>query len=163
MKILLFTRPSNFRILEKQKFMTARNWSDNYPRPKVGEDVRAQTGRKKITTFALLEITNVWEWDGNIWPTFKCDDRNLPFGKGEVTLELLQKIGIAEGFGDAESPWDDFIHAYYSLNKDKFLDEDRRHWFIQFQAKCGIHFTGRKFEDVYDERCQVDLDTKAKG
>ena len=115
-----------------------------------------------MSTFALLHIERIWEWDGNMWPTFKCDDRNLPFGEESVNDELLRKIGIAEGFGDAESPWDDFIFVYYSLNKDRFLEPGRRNWFIQFRAKCGIHFRGNHYDSVYDQRCQYDLDTKAK-
>lgn len=159
MKTILFTPPSNFKILEQKKTMTARCWKDTYPRPEAGEDVRAQTGRLKITTFALLKIERVWEWDGNIWPTFKCDDKDLPFGEESVNDELLRKIGIAEGF----ESWDDFIFAYYALNSDRFTESGRRHYFIQFHAKCGIHFLGDEFDSVYDARFQYDLDTKAKG
>lgn len=130
MQIILFTGDTAKKILSSEKSMTARYWRRKPP--KAGTTVRAQTGRRKDTAFALLKVTGVYEWDGSM------------FGDtAEAATGLTPtEIGDREGFKDfyIKSPfewrtsWDAFIDAYYSLNAHNFLDgEGRTHYFIAFE------------------------------
>ena len=114
MRIILFTPPSDAKILAGEKTMTARFWLANPP--KEGDIVAAQTGRAKTTRFALLKIVKVWEWSGT--------DR--------VATEKEKKmIAEKEGFWD----FTQFYQAYYSLNAHNWNDPKRKHWFIEFEVK----------------------------
>ena len=109
--IILFTPPSDQKILDGRKTMTARCWKRKPPR--IGDIVEAQTGYKKSTRFAQIRVCNVWEWNGNI------------------TSEMLtDEIARKEGFDSV----DDFIFAYYSLNAHTIGDADRKHWFVEFEV-----------------------------
>lgn len=116
MRIILFTPPAHLKIINLIKTMTARCWKQRPPR--VGETVRAQTGRRKETAFALLKITNVHRWDGDI-------NGNA----AEVTGIPRETIAHREGFNN----WQQFIEAYYSLNAYNFLEGNRTHYFIEFE------------------------------
>lgn len=107
---ILFTPPSDQKILSGQKTMTARCWKRKPPR--IGQVIDAQTGYANSTRFAQLKVIDVWEWDGDI--NSEC---------------LTDEIARKEGFVDV----DDFIFAYYSLNSRTIADNDRRHWFIEFE------------------------------
>ena len=108
---ILFTPPFDQKILSGQKTMTARCWKQKPPR--VGQIIDAQTGYANSTRFAKLKVVDVWEWDGSM--TSEC---------------LTDEIAKKEGFEDAN----DFIFAYYSLNSHTIADNDRRHWFIEFEV-----------------------------
>ena len=116
---ILFTPPSDQKILDGTKTMTARCWKRKPPC--VGQIIDAQTGYANSTRFAKLKVLNVWEWDGKIT------------GESAMQATGLSKSEIAsrEGFDS----WEDFISVYYGLNSQKFLDEDRTDYFIDFA--CG--------------------------
>ena len=129
MQNILFTPPSDQKILSGEKTLTARCWLHNPP--KVGSHVTASTGRKKETRFAVLRITGVYEWDGRIYDT----------NAESVTGLSKQEIAEREGFGNTPRPkgsflddWDAFINAYYWLNAEQFKDDDRKHYFIAFDV-----------------------------
>ena len=129
MQNILFTPPSDQKILSGEKTLTARYWRRKPP--KVGAHVTASTGRKKETRFAVLRITGVYEWDGRIYDT----------NAKSVTGLSRQEIAKREGFGGTPRPkdswlddWDAFIEAYYSLNAEQFKDDDRKHYFIAFDV-----------------------------
>ena len=116
MQNLMFTPPSDAKILDGTKTMTARCWKRKPPRG--GTLVSASTGYKKETRFALLYIRNVWEWDLSL----------LPHTAEKVTGYTGQEIAEKEGYTE----WNDFIGAYYGINAQKFLDDDRKDYFILF-------------------------------
>ena len=119
MRVILFTPPSNKKILDGTKTLTARCWRQKPP--KYGEVVRAQTGRKKETTFAYLRIVDVWKWDG----------KDLPRIDGFPTNDSeMQMITKKEGF----STWGEFYDAYHSLNAWCWDDPKRTHYFIGFKV-----------------------------
>ena len=128
MQNILFTPPSDQKILSGEKTLTARCWLRKPP--KVGARVTASTGRKKETRFAVLRIVGVYEWDGGIHDT----------NAESVTGLSKQEIAEREGFGGTPRPftrlddWDAFIEAYYSLNAEQFKDDDRKHYFIAFDV-----------------------------
>ena len=129
MQNILFTPPSDQKILSGEKTLTSRYWKRKPP--KVGAHVTASTGRKKETRFAVLRITGVYEWDGRIYDT----------NAKSVTGLSRQEIAKREGFGGTPRPkdswlddWDAFIEAYYSLNAEQFKDDDRNHYFIAFES-----------------------------
>ena len=128
MQNIMFTPPSDAKILDGTKTMTARCWKRKPPR--IGALMTASTGYKKETRFALIRVNGVWEWDGEM------------SGKSAMKIMWLSKEEIAkrEGFGNTPRPegsrltdWDAFIEAYYGLNATKFLDDDRQHYFIGFE------------------------------
>ena len=114
MRILLFTPPSDQKILDELKTMTARCWRQKPPA--VDEVIRAQTGRKKETSFALLKVLNVREWNGR---TIASAGFDYP----------SKEVAIKEGFESI----DDFLFAYWNLNDWCWDDEKRKHWFIEFE------------------------------
>ena len=79
--IILFTPPSDQKVLDEEKTMTARLWRKKPP--KIGEVVRAQTGRKKETSFAHLKVIDVWEWTGYLMTTQSSKYNILEIGKKE--------------------------------------------------------------------------------
>ena len=130
MQNILFSGDNPQKILDGTKTLTARNWKKKPPR--AGQLMTASTGRKKETRFAIIRVTDVWEWDG------KMDGKNAE----AVTGLTLQEIARREGFGNTPRPedsnltdWDAFIEAYYSINATKFLDDDRQDYFIAFKVE----------------------------
>ena len=129
MQNIKFTPPSDQKILDGEKTMTARCWKRKPP--KVGDLMTASTGYAKSTRFAVISVRNVWEWNA-----LMGIDSNAEY----VTDMSKQEIAEREGFKDAWShdpdtwltDWDAFIEAYYSINATKFLDDDRQHYFIGF-------------------------------
>ena len=128
MRVILFTQPSDEKILDDIKTMTARYWRANPP--KVGEVVRAQTGRKKETTFAYLKILKVTQWNGYL---ISSGDT------GYVPVDVARK----EGFDGSVI---DFLSAYRDLNRHNWTDETRKHWFVEFEMIDEIEYdhTGGK-------------------
>ena len=127
MQNIMFTEPNPAKILSGEKTMTARCWKRKPPR--AGQLMTASTGYAANTRFALILIRKVWEWEVDL------------SGKGAEKDTGLSKQEIAEreGFGNTPRPkdssltdWDAFIEAYYSINATKFLDDDRRDYFIAF-------------------------------
>ena len=129
MQNIMFTPPSDAKILDGTKTMTARCWKKKPPH--LGALMTASTGYKKETRFAIIRVRNVWEWNG-----FMGVDSDAE----AVTGMTKQEIAEREGFKDAWShdpdtwltDWDAFIEAYYSINATKFLDDDRKDYFIAF-------------------------------
>ena len=116
MRIILFTPPSDQKILDHTKTMTARFWLQNPP--DIGDLIRAQTGRSKDTSFAILKVTGVWQWDGQM-------DGNIFTDTGMFRSQIAKK----EGFKD----WESFYSAYYELNSHKWNNGKRSHYFIEFK------------------------------
>ena len=118
MQNILFSGDNPQKILSGSKTLTARNWKKKPPR--AGQLMTASTGRKKETRFAIIRVTDVWEWDGKI--------------TGESAMQATglsqEEISRREGFDG----WDAFIEAYYSINATKFLDDDRQDYFIAFEV-----------------------------
>ena len=139
----MFTEPNPAKILSGEKTMTARNWKRKPPLP--GDECTASTGYAKETRFAIIRITNVWEWDGD----------NNGINAEEVTGLSKQEIGRSEGFtGRPHDPddwltdWDDFITAYYGHNAENFKDSERRHYFIQFELVERLKLGAKSILDV---------------
>ena len=133
MQNIMFTEPNPAKILDGTKTMTARNWKRKPPT--TGALCTASTGYAKTTRFAIIRILNVWEWDGD----------NNGINAEEVIGLSKQEIGKREGFrGRPHDPddwltdWDDFIMAYYGHNAQNFLDNDRKHYFIEFELVKAI-------------------------
>ena len=124
MQILLFTGDTPEKILEGRKSMTARLWKRKPP--KVGDIVRAQKGRKKDTSFAILKILDVFKWSGNYTPHFFGKTGHPPYS---LMSEIKYDIAKKEGF----ESWHEFWNAYYSLNAWCWDEIDRTHWFIVFE------------------------------
>ena len=118
MQRILFTSPSNEKILSGEKCMTARCWKRKPPAK--GSHIRACTNYRNNSQFAVLEVLNVWEWDGKL--------------SGEVAEKVtgmeLEEIAEAEGFED----WYDFIRAYQDFNPENLLDPTRKNYFIHFKV-----------------------------
>ena len=122
MQIILFTGGLDKKILSGEKTMTARCWRRKPP--EKGDIVRAQTGRKKETSFATLKITRVIMWDGCPNPIF------YSFVDGYVaTTNLLYEIGKKEGF----ESWEEFYEVYRDFNDWCWHDQGRDHYFIGFE------------------------------
>lgn len=130
MRIILFQGEENKeKILDGRKTMTARCWSNNYKHFEVGEIVAAQTGRKKDTRFAHLEITKIFRWhlgsDTNIF--FWNDEKE----KWESpSIQKLTTIAKKEGYGT----WAEFMGAYITLNGSRLQALGRTNWFIEFKV-----------------------------
>lgn len=123
MKSIIFTPPTDQKILTGEKTMTARLWKQRPPKP--GDFVAAQTSRRKDTLFATLEIIGVWEWGGGIG---YCGD--LPYSH--------QTIAKKEGF----TSWDAFWGVYKFSNLHHWDDPDRKHYFVEFKTeKCRVQDT----------------------
>ena len=127
MQNIMFTEPNPAKILSGEKTMTARCWKKKPPR--IGALMTASTGYKKETRFALIRVAGVYEWDGDM------DGRNAEAVTGLTRAEIAKR----EGFGNTPRPegssltdWDAFIEAYYGINATKFLDDDRKDYFIGF-------------------------------
>ena len=121
MQNILFTPPTDKKILGERKTLTARFWKRKPP--EVGDYVTASTGRKKETRFAVLKITGVYEWDG------------ISVGSAESATGLqFNEIAFYEGFNS----WVDFISAYHSLNAHNAHQPDRKHYFIKFEIAIGV-------------------------
>lgn len=116
MQNILFTPPSDKKILSERKTLTARCWKRKPP--KVGEHVTASTGRKKETRFAKLKITGVYEWDGSSARSAEA-----------ATGLQFDEIAYREGFVH----WIEFVTAYDSLNAHNYHRPDRKHYFIKFE------------------------------
>lgn len=130
MKNITFTPPSDQKIKDGKKWMTARYWRYVYGNMfKVGDRVTLSTGRKKETRFTEAEITKVVEWDGK-W------ENTDAIGKLGMSY---QEIAEAEGF----ETWQQFIDAYNGLNAHNLSDPyervRRKHYFIQFEL-IGVLF-----------------------
>ena len=120
MRIILFTKPSDEKILDGTKTMTARLWKQKPPL--VGEVVCAQTGRKTETSFAYLKVLDVREWNGHqISSGWYQEKGSHP--------ELAWKVAKKEGFDSAL----DFLQTYRKLNQHNLADETRNHYFIEFR------------------------------
>ena len=124
MKNITFTPPSDQKIKDGKKTMTARYWRFVYGNMfKAGDRVTLSTGRKKETRFAEAEITKVVEWDGKWEDTNAIDRLGMSY----------QEIAEAEGF----ETWQQFIDAYNGLNAHNLSDPyeriRRKHYFIQFE------------------------------
>ena len=129
MQNIMFSGDNPQKILDGTKDLTARCWKREPPR--VGQLMTASTGYAKETRFAIIRIIGVWEWNG------KMNGKNAESVTGLTRNEIAKR----EGFGDTPRPkdswltdWDAFIEAYYGLNAQKFLDDDRRHYFIAFEV-----------------------------
>ena len=129
MQNILFSGDNPQKILSGSKTLTARNWKKKPPR--AGQLMTASTGRKKETRFAIIRVTDVWEWDGQM------DQENAESVTGLTHAEIAKR----EGFGNTPRPegslltdWDAFIEAYYSINATKFLDDGRQDYFIGFEV-----------------------------
>ena len=119
MQNILFTPPTDEKILSGQKTMTARFWR-RVP-PLLSSIVTASTGRRKETRFAELKIVGACIWRPNI-------DTSLDL-EGRIGYSL-DEIAIKEGF----RTWTEFVKTYTSLNQH--LDPDdpkRKHYFIEFE------------------------------
>ena len=134
MQNIMFTEPNPAKILSGSKTLTARNWKKKPPR--AGQLMTASTGRKKETRFAIIRVTDVWEWDGQM------DQENAESVTGLTHAEIAKR----EGFGNTPRPegsnltdWDAFIEAYYSINATKFLDDDRTDYFIGFKVESVLN------------------------
>ena len=130
MQNILFSGDNPQKILSGSKTLTARNWKKKPPR--AGQLMTASTGRKKETRFAIIRVTDVWEWDGQM------DQENAESVTGLTHAEIAKR----EGFGNTPRPegslltdWDAFIEAYYSINATKFLDDDGTDYFIGFKVE----------------------------
>ena len=131
MQNIMFTEPNPAKILSGEKTLTARCWKRKPP--KVGALLTASTGYKKETRFAIIRVLNVWEWNALMGVDSNAE---------AVTGMTKQEIAEREGFKDAWShdpdtwltDWDAFIEAYYSINAQKFLDDDRLNYFIAFEV-----------------------------
>ena len=139
MSNIMFTPPADQKILDGEKSMTARFWKRKPP--KVGQLMTASTGYKKETRFAILRITGVHEWDGNMEEKDWNGDPLAPDAESATGLSK-QEIAEREGFGDTPrdkdsrlTDWEAFIEAYYGINAQKFLDDGRLHYFIQFKVE----------------------------
>ena len=118
---ILFTSPSDQKILAGTKTMTARCWRKNPP--EVGAIIYAQTGRSNTTRFAKLRVLDVREWNGyQISSGWYSDEK--------AHYELAQKIAKKEGFDSAM----DFLYTYRELNLHNWTDAKRKHWFIEFEV-----------------------------
>jgi len=116
--VLLFTGPNSRAYINLGiKTMTARFWKQKPP--EIGSVLRAQTGRKKETTFAYLKTLNIWNWDG------KINGNAL-----EVTGLFRNEIARREGFKN----WGQFYAEYKDLNNRCWDDSDRKHYFILFEV-----------------------------
>ena len=115
---LLFTKPSDEKILDGTKTLTARNWKRKPPAP--GTRIKACTNYRNSSMFAILEILDIWEWDGKL--------------SGEVAEQVtgmeLEEIAEAEGFAD----WYDFIRAYQDFKPENLLNPERKNYFIHFKV-----------------------------
>ena len=113
MRILLFHKEHVKKILSGTKTMTARCWKQ---KPfQVGDMVRAQTNYNKSSAFAILRITEVSEWDGNV--------DNIPIDK-------LREITRKEGF---KIPMQ-FSSAWYSTNDDRLFENKYKSYFFEFEV-----------------------------
>ena len=130
MQIILFTPPSDQRILDGTKTMTARFWKRKPP--KEGALISAQTGYAKTTRFAILKVLKVWEWDGE-------DVSRVLSGIGDHR-DITEEIAKKEGFESIGG----FCETYYSLNAHNWHDPDRTHWFIEFELQEATHGTKNK-------------------
>ena len=128
MQNIMFTPPSDAKILDGTKTMTARCWKRKPPR--TGQLMTASTGYAAETRFAILRVANVWKWD--------CakDDKNAEAVTGLTRQTIAEREGFANSWQhDPDTwltDWDAFIMAYYGLNATKFLDDDRQDYFIGF-------------------------------
>ena len=121
MKNIQFTPPADKKVLNETKTMTARFWSNSYPRPVPGEIVTASTGRKKETRFAKLKIIQVTQW-------FPDQDETLMYMVR--TGYTPQQIAEKEGFDN----FPEFFNAYAVINDHHDPDDpNRKHWFIEFK------------------------------
>ena len=119
MNILIFTPPSDQKIIDGIKTMTARCWRKNPPR--LSEILRAQTGRRKETTFATLKIVGAAVWRP----------------ESDTSLDLEERMGLSlgqiasrEGF----QTWGGFLSTYKSLNAHHWHDSKRTHYFLDFEV-----------------------------
>ena len=125
--IIMFTPPSDQKIINKEKVMTARYWLKKPP--KIGAVVHAQTGRKKETAFAKLKITDVFRWHIGVNFNIFFWNEELDFWESP-TNKVRDRIGIKEGFDS----WQSFLNAYHSLNAHHFGSlSKRQHYFIEFE------------------------------
>ena len=125
MQNILFTPPTDEKILLGQKTMTARFWR-RVP-PSLSSVVTASTGRRKETRFAELKIVGACIWRPNT-------DTSLDL-EGRIGYSL-DEIAVKEGF----RTWTEFVNIYTSLNQH--LDPDdpkRKHYFIEFELVKNLH------------------------
>ena len=119
MRNILFTAPTDEKILSGQKTMTARFWA--ITPPSLNQIVTASTGRKKETRFAEIRIVG-----GCIWYPIKDTARDIEKRTGYSLGEIAEKEGFAR--------WEDFVNAYVSLNQHLDPDDPKReHYFIEFE------------------------------
>ena len=108
--------------------MTARFWSKEPPA--LSELIRAQTGRKKETAFAILKVVGV-----AMWHPLRDTREDIEERMGYTLEEITSK----EGF----ETWEEFTDAYVAANSHHNLDDIRRkHYFIDFEVSGRI-FPGR--------------------
>ena len=120
MRNIIFTPPSDQRIKDGEKDMTARFWKNNPP--SINEIVTASTGRKKETRFAELKIVGAF-----VWNPLTDSSRDIEERTGYSLGEIAEK----EGF----RTWHDFIEAYASLNSHHDPeDPERKHYLIEFEV-----------------------------
>ena len=93
--------------------MTARHWRRKPP--KIGEVVRAQLGYGRDTTFALIRIVGVRQWNGT---------------EGEVR----NFMAIREGYPTPKA----FYKAYHGFNAKNWWDDKRTHYFIEFLVEKEV-------------------------
>ena len=123
MKNIQFTPPSDEKIKNGTKTMTARFWHENYiNRPFKGEIVTASTGRRKETRFAELLIIQIKTWRPG------DTDEHMIFARTGYTF---QQIAEKEGFEN----FNQFFDTYSALNNHHDPhDPWRNHYFIEFEV-----------------------------
>ena len=124
MRVIQFTSPSNEQILAELKTITARFWRKAPPR--LSEILRAQTGRKKLTTFAYLRVVGLALWRPKT-DTSRDIEQRLGYSLGEIAEK--------EGFRS----WEEFVNTYVALNQHHDPDDPlRRHYFIEFELVSAL-------------------------
>ena len=127
MQNILFTPPTDEKILSGQKTMTARFWR-RVP-PSLSSIVTASTGQRKETRFAELKIVGACIWRPETDISIDLEGR-IGYSCGE--------IAIKEGF----RTWEEFVNVYDSINSHLDPDDEkRRHYFIEFELVKNLRET----------------------
>lgn len=118
MRNLMFTSEGASKIVAGEKTMTARHWL--IKPPKKGSLVSAACGYQTDDRFAILKITDVWEWDGE-W-----DGEDAYYVTGLPIAEIAKREGYES--------WEEFIEAYQSF-QGAGRPGKRHHYLIGFEVK----------------------------
>lgn len=130
---LFFTLGSAVQIKAGNKTRTMRLWLSE--RVKVGNVYKAKLNRRSQSTFAMIKIVSVRQWDG---------------------IEALDhKHALKEGFRDIDDFWQDYL----SLNAHKMDDPRRNHYIIDFEVVAHLDSMPR----VPDLKTEAHIPQKKKG